>query len=160
MDSPAARQIYLDNFNDVVERRVETAADIERYQHVLRYARSKVDFGIAEDVYMIPSNMLLKIGNIEGYNNKLLIADSKIKIGMVNIDINQKSVEKESTPKHDSRKQLPPHEPEGTSSKSKNPHDDELLSENDKKLAKEHVEEKESLIIVGICFIVFGYAFF
>ena len=76
---------------------------------------------------------------------------------MVNIDINQKSVEKESTPKHDTRKQLPPHEPEGTSSKSKN---DELLSENDKKLAKEHVEEKESLIIVGICFILFRYAFF
>ena len=72
MDSPAARQIYLDNFNDVVERRVETAADIETYQHVLRYARSKVDFGIAEDVYMIPSNMLLKIGNIEGYNNKII----------------------------------------------------------------------------------------
>ena len=160
MDSPAARQIYLDNFNDIVERRVETAADIERYQHVLRYARSKVDFGIAEDVYMIPSNMFLKIGNIEGYNNKLLIADSEIKIGMVNIDINQKSIEKESTPKHDSRKQLPPHEPEGTSSKSKNPHDDGLLSENDRKLAKEHVEEKESLIIVGICFLLFGYAFF
>ena len=96
---------------------------------------------------------------MKDYNNKLLIADSKIKIGMVNIDINQKSVEKESTPKYDTRKQLPPHEPEGTSSKSKNPHDDELLSENDKKLAKEHIEEKESLIIVGICFILFGYAF-
>ena len=40
---------------------------------------------------MIPSNMLLKIGNIEGYNNKLLIADSNVKIGMVNIDINQNS---------------------------------------------------------------------
>ena len=160
MESPAARQIYLDNFNDVIERRVETAADSERYQHVLRYARSKVDFGIAEDVYMIPSNMLLKIGNIEGYNNKLLIADSNVKIGMVNIDINQKSIEKESRPKHDTGKQLPPHEPEGTSSKSKTPHDDELLSENDKKLAKEHADEKEALIIVGICFIPFGYAFF
>ena len=138
---------------------VETAADIERYQHVLRYARSKVDFGIAEDVYMIPSNMLLKIGNIEGYNNKLLIADSNVKIGMVNIDINQKSIEKEPRPQYDTGKQLPHHEPEGASSKSKNPHDDELLSENDKKLANEHADEKESLIIVGICFILFGYAF-
>ena len=36
MDSPAARQIYLDNFNDIVERQVETAADIERYQHVFK----------------------------------------------------------------------------------------------------------------------------
>ena len=37
---------------------------------------------------------------------------------MVNIDINQKSIEKESRPKHDTGKQLPPHEPEGASSKS------------------------------------------
>ena len=48
MNLPAARQIYLDNFNDIVERQVE------RYQQVLRYARSKVDFGIADGVYMIP----------------------------------------------------------------------------------------------------------
>ena len=69
LDSPAAQQIYLDNFNDIVERQVETAADIERYQHVFRYARYKVDFGIAKGVYMIPSNMLLNMGNIEGYNS-------------------------------------------------------------------------------------------
>ena len=145
MESPAARQIYLDNFNDIVERQVETAADIERYQQVLRYARSQVDFGIAEDVYMIPCNMILNMDNIEGYNNKLLIADSNVKIGMVNMDINQKSIEKEPRPKHDSRKQLPqetssksknPHEPEGTSSKSND------FSENEKKLSKEHTEEK------------------
>ena len=68
IESPAASQIYLDNFNDIVERQVETAADIERYQHVLRYARSKVDFGIAKGVYMIPSNMLLNMDNIDGYS--------------------------------------------------------------------------------------------
>ena len=95
--------------------------------------------------------MMLNMDNMWGYNNKLLIANSNVKIGMVNIDINQRSIEKESTPKH---------LPQETSSKSKNPYDDGLLSENDRKLAKEHVEEKESLIIVGICFIVFGYAFF
>ena len=67
------------------------------------------------------------------------------------MDINQKSIEKEPRPKHDSRKQLP----EGTSSKSKNPHDDEF-SENEKKLSKEHSEEKEALIIaVNNCVYVF-----
>ena len=83
VDSPEARQMYLDNFNDIVERQVETAADTERYQQVLRYARSKVDFGIADGVYVISSNMKLNMGNIEGYNNMLLIANSNIKIGMV-----------------------------------------------------------------------------
>ena len=35
MDSPTARQRYLDNFNYIFERQVERAADIERYQQVL-----------------------------------------------------------------------------------------------------------------------------
>ena len=112
----------------------------------LRYARSKVDFAIAEDVCMIPSNTLLKIGNIEGYNNKLLIADSNVKIGMVNIDINQKLIEKEPS---DTGKQLPqetssksenPHEHEGTSSKSND------LSENEKKIIKRTDRGERSLI--------------
>ena len=29
IESPAARQIYLNNFNDIVERQVETTADID-----------------------------------------------------------------------------------------------------------------------------------
>ena len=32
---------------------------------------------------MLPSNMLLKIGNIQGYNNNLLIANESVKIGVV-----------------------------------------------------------------------------
>ena len=82
---------------------------------------------------------------------------------MVNIDINQKSIEKESRPKHDSRKQLPqetssksknPHEPEGTSSK---PND---LSENGKKISKEHTEEKEALIVGGVALIIAAGIYF
>ena len=145
MDSPAARQIYLDNFNDIVERRVETAADIERYQQVLRYARSKVDFGIADGVYMIPSNIMLNMGNIEGYNNKLLIANSNIKIGMVNIDINQKSPPNpfNHIDKGD-KKTLKQVGATGaaTYNAGKTVYISEALSATDKKLAKEHADER------------------
>ena len=35
-------------------------------------ARSKVDFVIGEKMYMIPSDMNLRIGKIKNYNNKIL----------------------------------------------------------------------------------------
>ena len=155
MDSPAARQIYLDNFNDIVERQVETAAYIERYQQMLRYARSKVDFGIVKGVYMIPSHMMLKIGNIEGYNNKLLIATSNVKIGMVNMDINQKSPPSIKHPLNHIEEK--PQEP---SSMSKNPHDDELLSENEKKNILRICRETKALIIAGVALIIAAMYFF
>ena len=62
-------------------------SDISRYEQVLKYARAKVDFGVAEKVYMLPSDMLLYIGNIKGYNNKLLVAYRSVKIGEVNEQI-------------------------------------------------------------------------
>ena len=75
LNSPAARSIFIDYLEDIIGRSVDTAADISRYEHVLNKARSKVYFAIAEQVYMLPSNMMLKIGNIKGYNNNLLIAN-------------------------------------------------------------------------------------
>ena len=86
--SPVAKSIYLDDFEDIIGRPVDTADDIKRYEKVLNKARSKVDFAIAEQIYMLPSDMLLKIGNIKGYNNNLLIANNSIKIGVVNQSVN------------------------------------------------------------------------
>ena len=60
---------------------------------MLDKARSKVDFAIAEQVYMLPSDMLLKIGTIKGYNNNLLITNESVKIGIINQSVN-------ITPKH------------------------------------------------------------
>ena len=152
MNSPAARQIYLDNFNDIVERQVE------RYQQVLTYACSKVDFGIANGVYMIPSNTMLNMGNIEGYNNKLLIAN---KIGMVNLDINQKSPPSIKHPlDHIDKKSEKLQRVGGSPIQLPLMHDDGLLSENDKKLSKEHSEESEALIIAGEVLIIAGIYFF
>ena len=132
---------------------VDTADDIKRYENVLNKARSKVDFAIAEQVYMLPSDMLLKIGNIKGYNNNLLIANNSVKIGVVNQSVNSDVkhvikppiIHKTSTPPPIS---TPP-----------------MLPEKDKKLAVDHIEEKEVLIIVGyfsysVCILFHLYIFF
>ena len=66
-----AQSAVLDNFENIVE-------DIKRYQETLSYASSKVDYSIRENLYMLPSNINLKIktGTV-GYNNKILVSDGK-----------------------------------------------------------------------------------
>ena len=88
--------MFLNTFENIVNRRVNIPEDIRRFQKTLQYARSKVDYAIGEFVYMIPSDMTLRIGNVRNYNNKILISSPSFNIGTnvkVNIDVKSKEVE-------------------------------------------------------------------
>ena len=65
-----------------MNRRVNIQEDIKRYQDTLSYALSKVDYSVGESIYMLPSNIELKIktGTV-GYNNKILISNEKFILG-------------------------------------------------------------------------------
>ena len=76
-----AQRVFLNNFENVINRRVDISEDIQRFQKTLQYARSKVDYAVAEHVYLLPSDMNLRIGKIRRYNNKILIASPSFKIG-------------------------------------------------------------------------------
>ena len=67
---------FLNNFEDIVNRRVNIQEDIKRYQDTLSYVSSKVDYSVGENIYMLPSDMNLNIktGTV-GYNNKILLSD-------------------------------------------------------------------------------------
>ena len=83
-----AQRVFLNTFEDVVARRVSIPEDIQRFQKTLQHARSKVDYVVAEYVYMLPSDMNLKIGgNIRGYNNKILVSSPSFNIG-TNLKVN------------------------------------------------------------------------
>ena len=91
-----AQRTFLNTFENIVNRRVNIPEDIRRFQKTLQYARSKVDYAIGEFVYMLPSDMNLRIGNVRNYNNKILISSPSFKIGTnvkVNIDVKSKEVE-------------------------------------------------------------------
>ena len=84
-----AQCTFLNTFENIVNRRVNIPEDIRRFQKTLQYARSKVDYVIGEFIYMLPSNMNLRIGNVRNYNNEILISSPSFKIGTnvkVNID--------------------------------------------------------------------------
>ena len=101
-----AQRTFLNTFENIVNRRVNIPEDIRRFQKTLQYARSKVDYAIGEFVYMLPSDMNLRIGNVRNYNNKILISSPSFKIGTnarinllssenqkLNIDVKSKEVE-------------------------------------------------------------------
>ena len=77
-----AQSAFLNNFENVVNRRVNIQEDIKRYQDTLSYASSKVNYSVGESIYMLPSNMKLKIktGTV-GYNNKILVSNEKFILG-------------------------------------------------------------------------------
>ena len=87
-----AQRTFLNTFENIVNRRVNIPEEIRRFQKTLQYARSKVDYAIGEFIYMLPSDMNLRIGNVRNYNNKILISSPSFKIG-TNLKINLLSSE-------------------------------------------------------------------
>ena len=79
-----AQSAFLNNFENIVNRRVDIWEDIKRYQDTLSYASSKVDYSVGESIYMIPSDMKLKIktGTV-GYNNKILVSNGNFIVGEI-----------------------------------------------------------------------------
>ena len=77
----------MNTFENIVNRRVDIPEDIQRFQKTLQYARSKVDYVIGEYIYMIPSDVNLRIGMVKSYNNKILISSPSFNIG-TNLEVN------------------------------------------------------------------------
>ena len=82
-----AQRVFLNTFENIVNRRVDIPEDIQRFQKTLQYAKSKVDYVIREFIYMLLSNMNLRTGKVKKYNNKILISSPSFKIG-TNLKIN------------------------------------------------------------------------
>ena len=80
--SLTAQSAFMNNFENVVNRRVDIREDIKPYQDTLSYASSKVDYSTGESIYMIPSDMKLKVrSGTVGYNNKILVSDGNFSLG-------------------------------------------------------------------------------
>ena len=77
-----AQSTFLNNFENVVNHRVNIQEDIKHYQDTLSYASRKVDYRVGENIYMLPSDINLKIrSGTVWYNNKILISDKKFSWG-------------------------------------------------------------------------------
>ena len=75
-------------FKALINKDYSNGINIERYQGVLEHALSKAEFLVGIAIYMLPSNLNLSIGKTKGYNNKILVSNTGMKIGS-NRDINK-----------------------------------------------------------------------
>ena len=82
------QQVFKRTFNALINENYSIAIDISQYQGLLEHALSKVDFSVGTRMYMLPSNLNLNIGKTKGYNNKILVSNTDMKIGS-NRDINK-----------------------------------------------------------------------
>ena len=73
--------LYGDNIGKVSNSPVNLQESIQRYQNSLQYARSQLNFVVGEGLYLLPSDMNLRIGTYAGYNINILIATSNLSLG-------------------------------------------------------------------------------
>ena len=125
-----AQQVFKSTFKALINEDYSIGIDIERYQGVLEHALSKVDFSVGTGIYILPSDLNLNIGKTKGYNNKILVSNTDMKI-CSNRDINK------------DHKKLPPPEPKIVIPA--------VRHDNPKMLTEKHNNEKLviTLFIVG-----------
>ena len=135
-----AQSAFLNNFENVVNRRVNIQGDIKRYQDTLSYTSSKVDYSVGESIYMLPSDMTLKIrpGTV-GYNNKILVSNEKFilgkneKVNLVPVMKSHKVTQTATRPKRNSNDVLS--------------HTPNISQKNQKPKTITHNEEKIALVL-------------
>ena len=83
-----ARKVFKITFKAFINEDYSIGVNAERCQELLEHALSKLDFSVGIGIYMLPSNLNLNIGQTKGYNNKISVSNTGMKVGP-NRDINK-----------------------------------------------------------------------
>ena len=135
-----AQQAFKGMFKALINEDYSIGTDIEWYQGVLQHALPKVD------IYMLPSNLNLSIGKTKGYNNKILVSNTGMKIAS-NRDINK------------DRKKMPVVKPDVLPKKIVIPVVQHDSPHNIKMLTEKHNDEKlaVTILIAGAGLLVYHF---
>ena len=76
-----AQKQFLAIVEDAIASPVDIPSSIARYQTTLQYASTPPDFVFGIGLYLAPSDMALHPGNVQGYNNEIVITGSEAAIG-------------------------------------------------------------------------------
>ena len=78
---------FLDRIEDSIVLK-NISDSIQRYQEAIADTKTRLDFAVAQGVWLMPSHMVINTESIIGYNNMLVIADETMKL-CINNDVNQ-----------------------------------------------------------------------
>ena len=145
-----AQQVFKSTLKALINEDYSIAIDIERYQGVLEDALSKVDFSVRIGIHVLPSDLNLNIGKMKGYNNKILVSKTGMKIGS-NRDINKDH--KKLTPAGPGKTGGVTHDSPKIMKSTDKPVKDYLAAQHDnpKMFTKKHNDEK-----LAITFLILG----
>ena len=76
-----AQKVFKGTFKALIKEDYSIGIDIERYQGVLEHALSKVDFAVGTGIYMLSRFVNLSMRKMKGYNSKILVSNTDMKIG-------------------------------------------------------------------------------
>ena len=76
-----AQKQFLANVEDAIASPFDIPSSIARYQKTLQYASVPLHFVFGIGLYLAPSDMALHQGNVQDYNNEIVIAGSEAAIG-------------------------------------------------------------------------------
>ena len=80
---------FLDRIEDSIV--LQNISDsIQGYQEAIADTKTRLDFAVAQGIWLMPSRMVINTESIVGYNNMLVITDASMKLG-VNNDVNRET---------------------------------------------------------------------
>ena len=91
INSPETQQTFVDLLQKNINSMFSIPESINQYQNSIANTHVKIDYVVGIGLYMIPSNLVLKTGSIEKYNNNIVIAGQNMKLGY-NENINKESL--------------------------------------------------------------------
>ena len=81
-----AQKQFIKLLEDSINQHADIPTSIARYQKSLSDTHKRLDYVIGPGLYIIPSDMILKVGTIENYNNNILIANENMNPGKNDIN--------------------------------------------------------------------------
>ena len=72
------------NFVDLLEESIKSLfsipESIEKYQNAISRTNSRINYVVGIGLYMIPADLVLKVGSLDTYNNNILVAEDSLNV--------------------------------------------------------------------------------
>ena len=140
-----AQKQFIAGIEDVISSPVDLPLAIKRYQVILQYACTVVNYTFGTGLYMAPGDKLLWVGQVVGYNNQIVIATPGESLGL-NLGINTSDAPANAENYTGEEGLVQP--PEGTFSQPLGSSSTDQAHQ--KAAANQHSDEKTALIVGGI----------
>ena len=99
LSSLESHQYFVDLLEQNIKGMFSIPESINQYQNSITQTHSRINFAVGEGLYMIPTDMVLKVGIIQNYNNNIVIANENVKLGLnENINFVSRNVEYTNEP--------------------------------------------------------------